>query len=66
MKRSASSFCPGESYDIKSFLIATAIVFGVIIVGFFSYVGYKVSYSMAASDEAKIIERKVNDRLNHM
>ena len=49
-----------KSIEIYSFLIATAIVFCVMIVGFFSYVGYRVSYSMALSDTAKIIKRELN------
>lgn len=63
MKGSACSLCFIESYDMKSFLIATAIVFSIIVVGFSSYVGYRVSYSIALNDMSERIDREVGVQL---
>ena len=64
MKTSAySSFCR-EGYDIKPFFVATFIAFNIIIVGFFSYVGYRSSYDKAINEMSIIIEREVDKYIN--
>lgn len=58
MSMNGHPICCEEKNGMAPFLIATAIVFSVIIVFFFSYVGYQRSYSVAANKISELIERE--------